>query len=190
MEELNKDSEVAFKKLYDSLGEKDSRRLAGTLYKLTGSLKYTCDLLQVSHKTVHKGSAEIDEERLPCPDGQRTKGGGRKAKWDDEDLNSVFKEVIEPYVAGDPMNDKVKWTNLSRSEITELMKERGFSLSKNTVGKLLKNNGFKKRKIQKRKSLKRVKDRDAQFQEINAARNEFTKSGDPIISIDTKKKSL
>ena len=86
------------------------------------------------------------------------------------------------------MNPDVKWTSLSPSEIKELLKPYGYDLCINTIKKLLKFCGFKKRKIQKRKSLKLVADRDAQFKEINNARKEFTNSGNPVISVDTKKK--
>ena len=55
---------------------------------------------------------------------------------------------------------------------------------------LLKNNDFKKRKIQKRKSLKTVVDRDEQFNEINTAKKDFENTGDPVISTDTKKKEM
>ena len=111
-----------------------------------------------------------------------------KQCFPDPELNAAFIEVIEPYTAGDPMKPKLKWTNLYRSEIVDLLAFRGFKISNNTVVKLLENNNFKKRKIQKRKSLKQVVDRDAQFNIINKARADFENSGDPVISIDTKKK--
>lgn len=188
MTKFDKESENHYKNFYQSLGEKDARRFAGILYKLSGSLFYICKLLCVSHKTVQKGLKEVKEKELPCPKRQRIKGGGRKTKWNDPELNAAFNEVIKPYIAGDPMDPNVKWTNLSRVEIATLLKQKGFPITKNTVRKLLKKNGFKKRKIQKRKSLKRVVDRDTQFAEINKARDSFEKSGDPIVSIDTKKK--
>ena len=127
-------------------------------------------------------------EILPCPDRQRIKGGGRKVKYKDTELNLVFNEAIIPYTAGDPMNPDIKWTNLSAGEIKELLQPYGYDLCVNTIKKLLKFCGFKKRKIQKRKSLKVVADRDAQFKEINDARKEFTDLGNPVISVDTKKK--
>ena len=151
---FDKESEENFKKLYKSLGEKDARRFAGSLYQLSGNLGYICSLLGVSHKTVHKGLEEMHEESLPCPGRQRLEGGGRTAKWNDPELNATFVEIIDQHTAGDPMKPEIKWTNLSRADIAALLLEKGFEISKNTVRKLLKNNDFKKRKIQKRKSLK------------------------------------
>ncbi|MCP4483078.1 MAG: hypothetical protein GY823_00725, partial [Flavobacteriaceae bacterium] len=62
---------------------------------------------------------------LPCPGRQRVKGGGRQVKHTDPDLNIVFNEAIEPYIAGDPINPDIKWTSLSRPEIKELLKSLG-----------------------------------------------------------------
>ena len=185
---FNETSEKNFRKFYDSLGEKDARRFSGSLYQLSGNMIYICKILGVSEKTVRKGLNELTQDILPCPDRQRLKGGGRKAKYNDADLNAVFSEIIIPHTAGDPMKPEIKWTNLSNFEISELLKAKGFQISKNTVKKLLKHNEFKKRKIQKRKSLKVVQDRDAQFAEINEAKEQFTNEGNPVISVDTKKK--
>ncbi len=187
---FDKESEENFKKLYKSLGEKDARRFAGSLYQLSGNLGYICSLLGVTNKTVRKGLEEMHEESLPCPGRQRLKGGGRTAKWNDPGLNAAFVEIIDQHTAGDPMKPEIKWTNLSRADIAVLLLEKGFEISKNTVRKLLKNNDFKKRKIQKRKSLKTVADRDEQFDEINAAKKDFENTGDPVISTDTKKKEM
>lgn len=179
---------LSSKKFFDSLGEKDARRFAGILYELLGDMTSICRTLGVSDKTVRKGLNELKEEVLPCPNGQRQSGGGRKRKWDDPELNEAFSGIIEPYTAGDPMNPDIKWTNLSPSEIVELLVAKGFEITKNTVVKILKKNNFKKRKIQKRKALKVVDDRDTQFNEIAQARASFENSGEPIISVDTKKK--
>ena len=166
--EFDDKTKKMFQKVFDSFGEKDSRRVSGLFFAcLKVRISVICQLFGVSEKTVRKGWHEIHKEILSCPNRQRVKGGGRKAKWSDPELNAVFIEAIEPYTAGDPMKPKVKWTNLYCSEIADLLAFRGFKISINTVRKLLKHNDFKKRKIQKRKSLKQVVDRDAQFNVIN-----------------------
>jgi predicted transcriptional regulator/phosphoribosylformylglycinamidine (FGAM) synthase PurS component len=181
-------SEKTFLKFYDSLREKESRRFAGSLYQHSKNMAYICGLLNISEKTVRKGLKELGEDTLLAPGRQRVKGGGRKAKYNNTELNIAFNEAIVPYTAGDPMQPDIIWTNLSHVEISVLLKSKGFDISKNTVKKVLKHNGFKKRKIQKRKSLKVVQDRDAQFNEINKAKEEFKTAGNPVISVDTKKK--
>ena len=187
---FNKFSEKQIRNFHESLNEKDARRYAGTLCQILGygGLEYICGLLNITGKTVRKGWRELLKETLPCEGRQRKVGGGRKAKWNDKDLNEAFRTAIEPFTAGDPMSEKIKWTNLSKHEISELLLVMGFKVSKGTIKRLLKNNGFKRRKIQKRKSLKAVEDRDKQFKKINRARKAFEKQGNPVVSIDTKKK--
>ena len=69
------------------------------------------------------------------------------------ELNTVFMEVIQEHTAGEPMNEKVKWTNLSCAQISDLLAERGFKVSRNIVRQLLKNNGYVKRKPLKKSRL-------------------------------------
>ena len=182
--------ETQIKTLHASFGEKDARRNAACLCQIAGygGMQYICDLLNITEKTVRKGLFELLKEVLPNEGRQRKIGGGRKSKWNDRGINEAFLEVIEPFTAGDPMNEKTRWTNLSNYEIAELLLAKGFQVSKGTVRKILRHNDFKKRKIQKRKSLKVVADRDKQFKKINLARKSFEKTGDPVVSIDTKKK--
>ena len=182
--------EEQIKTFHASLNEKEARRHAGMMCQVVGygGMKYICDLLGTTEKTVRKGFCELLQEELPNSERQRCIGGGRKTKWDDPELKKAFCKVIEPFTAGDPMDEKIKWTNLSKHEIIELLGAAGFNVSKGPVVKLLKYYKFKKRKIQKRKSLKVVADRDRQFKKINRARKAFEKEGNPVISVDTKKK--
>jgi hypothetical protein len=187
---LPKEAEEAAKKLYDSLGEKDKRRYAAVIYLSVGllSMSYICELFGVSRKTVRKGLLELSQEELPNPGRQRSEGGGRRREWDDSDLKEAFLGIIKDFTAGDPMDESVKHTNLSHQEIVDMLTAKGFLVSRRTVSKLLILNGFSKRKIQKRKSLKAVQGRDAQFHRINALKKEIHESGDPVISVDTNKK--
>ena len=88
------------------------------------------------------------------------------------------------------MDEKVKWTNLTRSEIREKMQKKGIKLSKNIIKKLLKKNGFVKRKALKKTSTGNHENRDQQFININNKRAEYMNSINPIISIDAKKKEF
>lgn len=181
--------EAKAQKMFNSLGEKDRRRFAAMLYDLSNDMGYISQLLNISEKTIRRGFAELSMESLRLPDRQREIGAGRKTKWSNKEINDAVMEVIQPYLAGDPTNPEIKWTNLSYIEISDLVKEeKDIEISKNTVKKVLKANNFKKRKIQKRKSLKKVANRNTQFKEIQSALQCFKNTGDPIISTDTKKK--
>jgi hypothetical protein len=100
----------------------------------------------------------------------------------------VFLRVIAEYIAGDPMNDKIRWVKLTRAEISDKMKELGIKVSRNIVKKLLKKHKFVKRKMQRKRSTGKSADRETQFDNIIAAKEQFMNSDNPILSIDTKKK--
>jgi hypothetical protein len=64
---FNEASEKTFIKFYDSLGEKESRRFAGSLYQHSKNMIYICELLNISEKTVRKGLKELGEDTLSAP---------------------------------------------------------------------------------------------------------------------------
>jgi len=86
------------------------------------------------------------------------------------------------------MNEKIKWTQLTRHQISVEMKKNGVLVSRNIVRKLLKKHAFVKRKMQKKKSTGDFQDRNKQFENINALKADFMDSDNPTLSIDTKKK--
>lgn len=119
----------------------------------------------------------------------RVEGGGRIATEDKfENIDDVFLHVVSEHIAGDPMNEKIKWVKVTKHEISIAMEKLGISASRNIIGKLLKKHGFVKRKIQKKKATGIFKDRDKQFQNIEKIKKDFMSSDNPILSIDTKKK--
>jgi len=88
------------------------------------------------------------------------------------------------------MREGVLWTNLSRCEISRRLTEMGSSASRHTVRKLLKKHGLGQRKVRKKKALGSHPDRNAQFQNIATRKATYLAAGDPVISMDTKKKEL
>jgi hypothetical protein len=119
----------------------------------------------------------------------RREGGGRRtAEKQFDNIDEVFLFVIAEHIAGDPMNEKVKWVKLTRHQISIEMKKFGVRVSRNIVKKLLKKHKFVKRKIQRKKATGQFKDRETQFNNIKKVKQNFMKSKNPILSIDTKKK--
>lgn len=98
--------------------------------------------------------------------------------------------MLAEFTAGDPMREGVLWTNLSRCEISRRLAALGTPASRHTVRKLLKKHGLGQRKARKKKSLGTHPDRDAQFQNIARIKAGYLMAGDPVLSIDTKKKEL
>jgi hypothetical protein len=100
----------------------------------------------------------------------------------------VFLSIIEGHIAGDPMNENIRWLKLIRAQISEKMREQGVRISRNIVRKLMKKHRFVKRKMQRKKPIGKSADREEQFKNIGIEKEKFMLSDNPVISMDTKKK--
>jgi hypothetical protein len=97
-------------------------------------------------------------------------------------------DVLREHTAGDPMRVEVRWTNLSLKEMGRRLAEKGTPAGKRVLRQLLKKLGFVKRKAHKTLAMGSHPDRDRQFQNIAKLKQEFLDAGQPVLSIDTKKK--
>lgn len=88
------------------------------------------------------------------------------------------------------MREDVKWTNLSRRQISRRLKERGTPAGKNVVSRLLWEHGYRRRKPQKKRTMGQHADRNAQFENIAQLKEQYLTAGHPVISMDTKKKEM
>lgn len=195
MEPYPPEVEEGMRRLYHSLNEKDRRRFAGweALRYGSGGRSYIARVLGCSRNTVSKGAREVSglsthevEQRI------RKKGGGRKqhiVTWGAV-LDEKFLAVLRDHTAGDPMDETVRWTNLTPGEIVKALRtEHDIVVSKFVVYQLLKKHHYRRRKAQKKTSLKQeIKNRDEQFKNIVQLKAEFRAAGNPIVSMDTKKK--
>ena len=127
MEPYSIEHEQEMINLYNSLSEKDRRRYAAVeVNKLGhGGLHYICSLFGCDNKTINKGMAELIDKAALNQKGIRKSGGGRKQSTDAiSGLDQALQEVLKDHTAGDPMNEKVKWTSLNCPDIaTELKKK-------------------------------------------------------------------
>lgn len=101
-----------------------------------------------------------------------------------------FKDVLHQHTAGSPVDPDVIWTDLSACDIAEKITQRGNPVSVHIVEQLLDEHDFHRRKAQKQLPLMHHEDRDAQFHVIARFTQEYLDSGDPILSIDSKKREL
>jgi hypothetical protein len=187
------DIEKHIKDTYSKLPEKDRRRYAAVeALKLPhGSNAYIIGLLGCGKKTLVRGINELKNPDTVIKDGMRSKGAGRKSSIETIDkIDDVFLEVIDDHIAGDPMNEKIRWTNLSHKKISVKMKEKGISISVTVVKKLLKRHNFTKRKALKNTPIGSSKNRNEQFENITQIKNKYFMNGNPVLSMDTKKKEL
>jgi len=194
MQPYRPEIERVMKKYYATLSEKDQRRYAAVeALKLgLGGKTYIARVLGCSEKTVHNGLVELGQ--LPDePEYEaaiRKSGGGRK-RYDEHhpDIDEQFLNVLKEHTAGDPMDEKVVWTDLTPDEISKLLEQKHrVKVSKSVVKKLLQKHNYRRRKAQKKQTMKTVAHRDEQFRNIQVQVAEFKAQGNPIISFDTKKK--
>jgi hypothetical protein len=195
MEPYTPEVQEVMRRFYQNLNERDRRRYAGVeaLKYGHGGRIYIARILGCSRNTVSQGAREVSglatrevEERIRKP------GGGRKSyeeTWGPE-LDEKFLAVLGEHTAGDPMDGQVRWTNLTQGEIAQaLVKEYGIRVSRHVVRKLLRKHHYRRRKAQKKKCMKTViQNRNEQFENIARLKAEFAAAGNPIISLDTKKK--
>lgn len=104
------------------------------------------------------------------------------------DLNEELRTVLEGNTAGSPTVPGLKWTHLTITEIAAELCKRGFHVARDVVARLLKEMGFKSRQQVKSKTKAPSRDRDAQFQVIHETVEDYQNTGDPVFSIDSKRK--
>jgi hypothetical protein len=98
--------------------------------------------------------------------------------------------ILAEFTAGDPMRVGVLWTNLSLGELSRRLLEMGTPASRRTIRRLLRRLKLGRRTARKKKTMGHHPDRNAQFENIARLRREYRAAGDPVISMDTKKKEL
>jgi hypothetical protein len=186
--------EREMQKFYNSLSEKDKRRYAGIeAMKLGhGGRVYISRALRCDRKTVIKGINELKElsgdiwyeKRIRKP------GAGRKRYHiTHHNIGHQFLDVLKNHTAGDPMREEILWTNLTHREIVELLaREHNLRVSTTVIHQLLKSHNYRRRKAQKKETMKQVPDRNEQFENIIKLTAEYNAAGNPVISVDTKKK--
>ena len=182
------------RKLFDSLNEKQQRLYLGELAAEYGYGGITTVAAEygVSRARVSRGKREYQEgESYQEGEPVRQAGGGRKKKTDI--YPNLEKRILELLEANDgtygaPTDDR-KWTALSQRKLSRQLKEEGMDVSAGTVASVMKKNRYSR---QQNRKMKEASDpgphRDGQFQIISRKTEEFQEAGEPVVSIDTKKK--
>jgi hypothetical protein len=186
------ETEEQMKQFYRHLSEKEKRRYAALEAEKLGhgGQTYICRLLGCSPTTLRVGRAEL-QKGLETPDQRvRRPGGGRKKIREKiAGIDEQFLEIMEENTAGSPMNEDVKWTNLGQKGISQKFEDKGLKVSPYVVKQLLKKHKYVQRKMRKTQTVQEAEQRNEQFENIKRLREEYTKSENPVISLDVKKKS-
>ena len=143
----------------------------------------------MSRNTVIKAEREVSEGIEPT-ERQRAPGGGDiKSEDKQPGLLEALDELVHPETRGNPMS-YLRWTSKSTGNLATELVRQGFKITDDTVGRILRSIGYSLQAPSKQKEGSAHPDRDAQFVYLNKEVGRFMKAGQPVISVDTKKKEI
>ena len=184
--------EQHMQRFYQTLSEKDRRRYAAieALKLGYGGISDICQLFDCDYRAVAHGIEDFHSETALQQLAIRQPGGGRKSAFETiPDLDTIFLRVLAEHTAGSPMDETIKWTHLTRQEIATLLADAGVAVSVTVVDQLLEKHHFRKRKAVKTVATGAHDQRDAQFENSARLKADYHAAGNPILSMDVKKKS-
>lgn len=176
--------------IYTELDERGRRRWAGAEARSLGwgGISAVALATGMSDRTVRNGIREIEDPKSSELEGQRLPGGGRKSREAEQPgLVEALRELVDDSTRGDPMTP-LRWTCKSTRQLSQELNRQNFQVSSSKVRQLLRVEGYSLQANRKTVEGKQHPDRDAQFQHIAKRVKAFQRSGQPVISIDTKKK--
>jgi hypothetical protein len=156
-----------------------------------GGITYMHEITGMSRPTIMKGMKELESrKKLDVSERIRAPGGGRK-KIEERDpkLKRALDRIMEETTAGDPMS-AIRWTCKSTTRIAEELTKRGHPISQRSIHRKLCELGYSLQLNVKQKEGSAPKNRDQQFRRINSTVKAFIGRGEPVLSVDTKKKEL
>jgi len=162
-----------------------------------GGLKIVSEITGLARSTINRGEDDLDAEPLAKGRVRRAGGGRRTIAELDPNIIPELKRLVEPATLGDPMRPLI-WVSKSMDKLAVALTQLGHPVSGDTVARELAKLGFSRQHNRKADEGSKHPDRNAQFEHINAKtvaascrRRAFsTASGQPVISVDTKKKEL
>lgn len=180
-----------FEVVVPHMNEVQRRVVAGSMSEMLGRGGKTAvaSASGMSRNTVIKAEAEVKagiepSQRLRAP------GGGDKSLIDTQPgLLEALDELVNPETRGNPMS-KLRWTSKSSTKLADDLIGQGFEVSARSVLRLLHRLGYSLQANAKVQEGRQHPDRDAQFQYLNEQAGAFVDNGQPVISVDTKKKEL
>jgi hypothetical protein len=173
------------------LDERQRRLLMGAEARALGhgGIRLVARAAGVREATVSLGVDELDSGAEPLGRARRPGGGRKRAAELDPGLRPALLALVEPAERGDPMSP-LRWTAKSTRTLAEELTRQGHKAGADAVGDLLRAEGFSLQGNAKTIEGRQHPDRDAQFRYINEQASAYQDTGDPVISVDTKKKEL
>src|SRR6266487_553651 len=191
MEETRQVLAAKFQVIFPHLDERQRRLLMAAEARALGhgGIRTVSRAAGVREATVSLGVDELDSGAEPLGRARRP-GGGRKQAADlDPGLRPALLALVEPEERGDP-ESPLRWTTKSTRNLAAELTRQGHKAGADTVGDLLRAEGFSLQGNARTPEGTRHPDRDAQFRCISGQARAHQDSGDPVISVDAKKKEL
>jgi transposase len=154
-----------------------------------GGIRVVARAAGMREGTVSRGVAELESGEEPLGRVRRPGGGRKRAADLDPGLRPALLALVEPDERGDPMSP-LRWTTKSTRVLAAELTRQGHRVSADTVADLLHEDGFSLQGNAKTIEGRQNPDRDAQFRYINEQVRSHQDAGDPVVSVDTKKKEL
>lgn len=192
MKRYEAEMEGEMRAFFESLNERDRRRYAAIEARKLGhgGASYIAGVVGCERRLIATGLAELQDQAALARTRIRQAGAGRKPATETlPQLAETFLAVLAEHTAGSPVKEEVKWTNLTHEQIADQLKERECSVSESVVKQLLDRHGFVRRKAQKKQAMGKNDARNEQFEEITQHKTAYLNSANPVLSMDTKKKS-
>jgi hypothetical protein len=188
--------EEAIRQRWDAIGskldERGRRLFAASEVRATGrgGLAIVSRITGLARSTINRGEDDLDGDEPLAKGRVRRAGGGRRAVSEkDPGLIPALVRLVEPATLGDPTRPLI-WVSKSRGKLAAMLTEMGHPIGPDTVRKELVKLGFSRQSNRKADEGSRHPDRDAQFEHINSKVVAAQAAGQPVISVDTKKKEL
>ena len=191
---LEQSISTRFKSLKPTFNEKSRRIWAAAEAQAAGRGGVTAvyRVTGISRNTIYQGIKELKNPHKLQDHLTRTRkpGGGRKKTVDiNPELRSALEALVEPITRGDP-ESPLRWTCKSLRKLAGELNEKGYSVSHRMIGELLHEMGYSLQANRKTSEGKQHPDRNLQFEFINLLVEDNLKKGNPVISVDAKKKEL
>lgn len=143
----------------------------------------------LARATIRQGRREL-AEGVAFDDRIRRRGAGRPSLQQKQaGLLEALERLVEPLTRGDPMS-ALRWTCKSKANLAADLTSAGWTVSATSVGRMLHGLGYSLQSVRKNTEGASHPDRNEQFEHINATAEAFQERGEPVISVDTKKKEL
>jgi hypothetical protein len=143
----------------------------------------------ISESTVLRGLADLDSEKRAAPGNVRRHPGRTPILEREPGLEDALERLVDPATRGDP-ESPLRWTSKSGAKLAEALREMGHDVVERTVLRLLKAKGYSLQANKKTREGAQHPDRDAQFAHISQTVSEAIAAGEPVISVDAKKREL